>query len=439
MALKDWPMRVFAPLLLGLAVSACGGGIPNPFGERDVILPGERKAVVLSASDVDPGVQESVAVSVPAATANFDWSQPGGPASNAPGHVSFSGGGNRIWKTGIASVGRKGRPPTAGPIVYQGRIYVLDAQARVTALNAGSGGRAWQVSLKPEKEGRHGATGGGVAAESGVVYAATGFGTVAALNAASGQVLWQKDLDAPARSAPTVKDGTIYVVSVDNVVYGVKAADGTELWTYRGIPESAGFLTSASPAVAGGKVVVPFTSGEVMAYDTASGEPVWVDALTRSARYSAVSSLNDVSARPVVADGVVYAVSVSGRMIAVKLSNGERLWTRNVASAYTPAVAGDGVFVVTLDGNMAALDRATGEPRWATTLPKEKREAWAGPVLAGGSLWAVSTQGRLVSVSPQSGAVTGTRAVGDSMTQPPIVAGGRMYVLSKQGNLVALN
>ena len=422
----------------GAILAGCGG-VSNPFGERDIILPGERKAVVLTSADDDNAGSESLAVSVPGPVANANWAEPGGFATNSTGHLAYSGGGNRAWRTSVASVGRKGRPPSAGPIVYEGRIYILDSQARVSALNASSGGRAWQASLKPEKEGRHGATGGGVAAENGVIYAATGFGTVAALNAGSGQVIWQKNLEAPAHSAPTVKDGTLFVVTSDNVVYGIKAADGTEMWTYRGIPETAGFLSSAAPAVANGKVVVPFTSGEVMAYDATSGDALWVDALTRASRTSAVSSLNDISAKPVISDGVVYAVSVSGRMIAVSLSDGERLWTRNVASAYTPVVAGDGIFVVTLDGTMAAYSRSDGSHRWSTPLPKEKREAWAGPVLAGGSLWAVSTRGRLVAVTPQNGTLTVTRDIGDSMSQSPIVAGGRMYVLSNRGNLIALN
>lgn len=431
---RHWRLTVSACLAATLA--GCG---LNPLAERDVILPGERKAVVLTSTDLDGDTSEVRAVSVPAASANSDWAQPGGDASNANGHLSYSGGGTRAWKTGIASVGRRGRPTAMTPIVYQGRIYVLDPQARVTALSASSGSRAWQTALKPDNEGRHGASGGGVAAENGTIYAATGFGTVAALSASSGQVLWQKELDAPARSAPTVSGGNIYVVTADNVVYGISGADGTEIWNYSGIPETGGFLASAAPAVAGGKVIVPFSSGEVMAFGTADGEPVWLDALTRSSRFSGVASLNDISARPVVSNGVVYAVSVSGRIIAVSLSTGERLWTRNVGSAFTPIVAGDAIFVVSLEGEMVALDRSTGDPRWVTSLPKEKRETWAGPVLAGGSLWAGSSKGRMVSISPSNGQITGTRKIGDPIGQSPIVAGGRMYVLANNGNLIALN
>lgn len=430
-------MKFFTPAVLcAFFLASCGS---LPFGERDVILPGERTAVVLNSSDVDPGDGIVRTVTLPAATNNSNWAQPGGSATNSNGNLSFSGSGSRAWRAKIDGVGRKGRPPTAGPIVYQGRVYVLDAKARVTAVGASNGGRAWRTALKPEGEGRHGASGGGVAADNGVIYTATGFGTVAALNAASGNILWQKQIDAPARSAPTTANGNVYVVSTENVVYGIKGSDGTELWSYRGIPESAGYLTSAAPAVSGERVIVPFTSGEIMAYNTQSGEPIWVDALTRSARYTAVSSLNDVSGRPVVDRGIVFAVSVSGRMIAVSETNGERLWTRNVSSAYTPVVAGDAVFVVTLEGETVALDRETGSSLWATDLPTEKRERWAGPVLAGGKIWVGSSKGRLASVNPGDGTVSGITTIGGSIGQSPVIANGRMYILSSDGDLIAVN
>ena len=79
---------------------------------------------------------------------------------------------------------------------------------------------------------------------------------------------------------------------------------GSELWSFRGIPETAGFMTSAAPAVADGRVVVPFTSGEVISFSAESGEPNWVDALTRSGRISGVTGINDVAARPVIDRGV---------------------------------------------------------------------------------------------------------------------------------------
>src|SRR5690606_9563110 len=138
---------------------------------------------------------------------------------------------------------------------------------------------------------------------------------------------------------------------------------------YSGIPETAGLLSTSSPAVNGNRVVVPYSSGEIIAFDAEKGTPVWGDQLTGGSRFSAVSGLRDVAGSPVIDNGTVYAVGVGGRMVAVAESNGERLWASNIASSQTPVVAGNSVFVVTLGGEILALDRSTGNVRWKTPLP----------------------------------------------------------------------
>ena len=189
-------------------------------------------------------------------------------------------------------------------------------------------------------------------------------------------------------------------------------------------------------------MVVPYTSGEVIAFDVATGEPKWSETVTRAVRTSAVSGLSDISASPVISDGVVFATGVSGRTMAVKLSNGERLWEANIGSAYTLAVSGNAVFLIDLDDNLVALDRSTGKAFWSTRLPvvRKKRffSVWAGPTLAGNALWAVSNDGRLSSVEPATGQILSTRKLAGPAFIKPTAAGGRLYVLAGDGSLSAL-
>jgi outer membrane protein assembly factor BamB len=96
-------------------------------------------------------------------------------------------------------------------------------------------------------------------------------------------------------------------------------------------------------------------------------------------------------------------VSHGGKMIATSESNGERLWTRNIASMQMPWVAGDTVYVVDLSGKLWALSRTDGAVKWASDLPPGGR--WSGPVLAGGRLWLVSGDGLLVAADARSGQV----------------------------------
>ncbi|WP_420393966.1 PQQ-binding-like beta-propeller repeat protein [Acuticoccus sp.] len=437
-------MRVPAvALLLALALAGCGAiGEMNPFGAKDERLIGERESVFSSAGTlVEDGAARSATVGP--VRANADWPQPGGNAQNAPGHLAFDGAGARAWRTNLSglntSVTRGTLRIAARPVVSGDRVFVYAPDGTVTALSASGGGSVWRTSLKPEGE-NDAAAGGGLTVEGGRVYVATGYGEVVALEAADGSVVWRRDVGVPLRGAPTAGAGKVFVVSQKNQVHAVNQEDGSEAFTYDGIPEQAGLLASASPAVSGDMVVIPYSSGEVMAFSVAEGEPVWQNFVTRTMRTMAITGLNDVSGSPVIEDGTVYATGLAGRTIAVRLSDGEELWEADVGSAHTPVVSGDAVFLIDIANRMVALDRATGEPLWTTQLPRKgKRDAaYAGPVLAGGSLWAISNDGRMVQLDPSSGKVTVDRSIGASAYTAPVVAGGRMIFVSDAGEITAL-
>jgi outer membrane protein assembly factor BamB len=379
--------------------------------------------------------------SIGGATATAEWSQPGGNAANAPGNVSLGGGeGTATWRTNVVEAASKRNVrPTMPPLVYGGRIFVYDADGVVSALSPG-GGDAWTVSLAPEEE-RSRSPGGGIAASGSAIFAATGFGELVALDAASGGELWRFELSAPARSAPTAANGRVFVVTATNVLHAVNQADGTEAWQFPGIPETAGVLSSASPAVSGSTVVVPYSSGEVIAFNAETGELSWADAVVRSTRTLAVSGLTDVAASPVIYDGVVYATGVSGRTIAVGLNSGERLWEQNIGSASTPAVSGDALFLVDLEENLVAINRSNGDVFWRTALPvvREKRfvSVWAGPTLAGSVLWVVSNDERMIGVEPATGSIVVDRELPSPAYIKPVAAGGQLLVLAADGSLSA--
>jgi outer membrane protein assembly factor BamB len=446
MRLRDTVVFAAVACVVAAGLSGCSGdgGLPslpkslNPFASTEQPIPGKRVAV-LTDDDTLAGNLEtaSVPVQVPPIGAVTEWSQPGGVASNAPGHLSYGGGLKTAW-TGDAGTGSSSDARlTAVPVVHQGRLYTLDAAAVVTAFNASGGGKAWSQSLVPENEDGEEGYGGGLAAEGDRVFAATGFGTVVALSAQGGAKLWEVKLGAPIRSSPTVADGRVFALTIEGKLACLSAADGSELWSYRGPPQQASLLNNTSPAVSGEVVVVPFPSGDVIAVNAASGEPVWADTLGSSRAGSGLASLTN-PARPVIEDGIVYAVGNSGRIIATAAANGERLWSHSIASVQTPWVAGDAIYLVDVNGRLMALARASGEVRWAVKLPGGTH-IWNGPVLAGGKLWLVSAEGLVVGADPATGNVVGQRSLDAKVLVSPIVADGRLYLYDDDARVIALN
>jgi outer membrane protein assembly factor BamB len=430
-----------AVVLLAATLAACSDSMPrlqdlNPFAEKETPLPGKRVAVIQQESITSDAVAAAKPVSLPSAQANDSWSQPGGVASNAPGHLAFSGTLRSVWSANVGTGSSFYGKVTASPIVYDGKVYTLDAAGRVTAVSASSGSEVWRASTTPPNERDQEGFGGGLAADGGRIYVATGFGTVVAFDARSGKKVWEKNLGPPLRASPTAVAERVFAVTKEGQVYCLSGSDGTELWNFAGLPERASILANASPAVDGEIVVVPYPTGDLVALRASNGQPVWQESLARSAAGSSLGAMSD-AARPVLHSGVMYAVGHGGRMIATSQRTGERIWSLSLASIEQPWVAGDSVFVVDTGGQLIAITRTDGKIRWATKLPG--KGPWAGPVLAGNRLWLVSSKGQLAGVDAMSGRVTANHDMGYAAFIAPVVAGGRMYVLTDSARLLAFD
>ncbi|WP_164105932.1 outer membrane protein assembly factor BamB family protein, partial [Serratia marcescens] len=67
-----------------------------------------------------------------------------------------------------------------------------------------------------------------------------------------------------------------------------------------------------------------------------NGRSLWSDVLSRSSMTTSVSSLSDIDAEPVIDQGRVYAVGQGGRMVAMDIATGNRMWEQNIAGISTP-------------------------------------------------------------------------------------------------------
>ena len=430
-------------LLLAAAALVTGC---NPFKKGVVKTPvvGERIAVLSGETDieVDPDTA-AMPFTVPEAIANEEWAQSGGNPSKSMGHVALPAALAHAWTVSIGAGSDKQGRLISAPVVAGGRVFTIDTNGVVRASDARNGGTVWSASFgaSGNKDSNYG---GGVAVDGGRVYAVNGLGHVAALDAATGAAAWTVKPGGPLRGAPTVADGAVYVISQDNQIYSLKAADGASNWSSAAALEIAGVFGSASPAVARGTVIAGFSSGELNAYRYENGRLVWQDALSRTSISTSVASLSDIDASPVVDGNQVFAVGKGGRMVALELTSGQRIWEQNVAGITTPWVAGDWVFVVTDEARVVAMSRTTGKVRWINELPrwdnpkgKKGLIYYSGPILAGGRLVLAGSNGVLININPDNGSFQSQVNVGASVSVPPVVAANTLYILDDKGRLTA--
>lgn len=432
--LRTWSVGALA----GLALSACSLSDPPP-------LPGERIAVLVSDSAVeaDPRIAD-LTVELPAPVRIESWPQQGGLAHHAMQHVSLGDVPQRVWEANAGAGSSSDAPILSGPVVADDLVYAMDAKAVVTAHAIDTGKRVWRTDVEPDDE-DDGSWGGGVAHHDGQVFIASGFAQVIALNAATGEEVWRTRVSGPMRAAPTATGGRVFAVTKDNQMHALDATTGTVLWTHTGIAETAGLIGGASPAVEGDIVIAPYSSGELFALRVENGRQLWSDNLSAIRRSDAVSALADIRGRPVIADGRVFAASHSGRMVAIDLVSGRRVWEAEVGSVVQPWLAGQFLFVLSSTGEVVALTADTGLVRWVTPIglfedpeDRDDRIIWSSPLLAGDRLVVSGNTGELLSLSPYTGEVLGREKLPGGATVPAAAAQDGLFFLTDSAKLVAL-
>lgn len=133
-------------------------------------------------------------------------------------------------------------------------------------------------------------------------------------------------------------------------------------------------------AVADGTVVTMFSDGKsdvVAAFDEATGKEKWRFEMDETYEGHDGSHTGPIST-PLIGDGRVFALSPRGKFFALKLEDGERIWSSDLTADFeakkphygfgTSPILLDGVVAVLLGAENAAVagfDPATGEKRWA--------------------------------------------------------------------------
>jgi outer membrane protein assembly factor BamB len=371
-----------------------------------------------------------------------NWPVPGGTLEQSVENVDAAPAFQIAWRRSIGVAASRHYHITAEPIAEGSRLFVMDGKSDVSAHDVRTGAQIWRTNIAPRSKRNHEAWGGGLAYADGKIYASSGFREVVQLDARTGALGWRTRTDAPVHAAPTVADGRVFVVDVNDELFAFDASNGQQLWTYQALTEPARILASSSPAVANDTVVTSFASGELVALRAANGNELWNASLSRASRTNALSEIRDIAGRPVVYKTDVFAVSHADYFAAVDLRTGSVRWTLPISAITTPWAAGDVVFVVDQGGQVICVSRDSGQVYWIRDLnaglKKKARAYWSTPVLANNRLITLSSKGEAVALNPKTGATIGRLRLGSGDLIGPIAVDGMIYVVDEGGQLIGI-
>lgn len=432
-----------------LALSSCGtvGGLFGSGEKEKPPLEGERISVLelQKTLTADKALDNTQQLALPDTWTNTSWPQAGGYPNHSMQNISFDRAEiSRAWSADIGSGSTDELPLTASPVVAQGMIFTLDTDSNLSAFNTQNGKHIWKTDVEHEDE-DEAVISGGISYAHETLFVTNGYDEILAVGPNSGDILWRSRLPAPSRAAPTVIGGRVFVSTIDSRLVALSAKDGSSLWEYTGVSETAGLLGAASPGANNDIVVPTFSSGEITALRVENGSVAWSDNLSNVKRYGGgLESLSDIKAMPVLDRGVIVAISFGGKLAAIDERTGTRIWQREIAGAQTPWVAGGYVFVLSSENQIIALSITDGSIYWIAELQqfedeedKEDPITWAGPVMIDDHLILAGSNGKMVEIDARTGDITRNIKTKKNVQIAPIVAEGTLYILAEDGTLVA--
>jgi len=325
----------------------------------------------------------------------------------------------------------------------------------------------------------------------GVLYASSTDGALVALDAASGKQVWSKSTatkgwfgwgdkkrkDAFYSGGPAVSGDLLVVGTLNGHVYGVSSKDGSPRWD-ASLPSEV----IDAPTIVGNLVVVRTQDGRLYGLDSGTGERRWVNDQGNVPTLSLRGN-----GRVLAANGVVFYGSDDGKLIALRLDNGDKLWEQKLASGEgrtdidrlndadsTVLLDGDTLFAAAYHGNLTAVDGPSARPLWSrpfstfTSLAlsgnavygvNDESQVWAFDKSGGADMWksdalryrwltAPSVQGNYVVVGDfegyvhwlqtNDGALVGRERLSKkAIRAQPLVVGDIAYIEDVKGHLGA--
>jgi outer membrane protein assembly factor BamB len=329
------------------------------------------------------------------------------------------------------------------PYYADGKLYAIGSDGTIAAFDAGSGHTLWSKHLG-KRHGwilHHGKNSvrfaGGPVVDGNLLVAGTSEGVVEAFDAGSGTERWHAEVSSEVIAPPAIADGIVVVRTNDGRLYGFDANDGSRKWVYdRSTVPALSLRGNGTPRIVEGVVYAGEDNGKVIALRLADGNLLWEQTLSPGEGRSEIERLQDVDGGLVVDNGVVYASAYRGLVAALIAQSGRPLWTHNLSGYTGVSLAPTQVYAVDSDSVVWALDLRTGSSDWKNDTLKYRWLTGAsamGDYIVTGDLdgyvhWLAASDGKLAAR---------VRLSKHAIQAAPVVVGDTVYVEDIDGRIGA--
>ena len=334
----------------------------------------------------------------------------------------------KLWSHGIGN-GQGDGFYKIQPAIAGSSIYIAAADGTVEAFDKQTGKSLWDTELERPLSG-----GVGVYGDALLLGSSDGF--VLKLDANSGEVQWSTRLSGEVMSVPGSDGRMVLAHTLDGKLQGLDFATGEVAWTYDSNVPVLTLRGSCSPLLNGNTAYVGFASGRVLAFDIANGGIIWEARVAIPQGRSEIERVVDIDGTMTLLGNELFVASYQGRIMAIDVTDGRKLWQNNVSSFSGVSQGFGNVYVADEDGTVTAYQRSGQGERWQQTALAYRGLSRPTPV---SSYLAVGDkEGYVHFMSQVDGEIVGRIEADDEGIRADMVSEDNiLYVYGNSGDLIA--
>lgn len=202
----------------------------------------------------------------------------------------------------------------ASPAIGGNTVYLPFSSGEVVAAMTRNGLRVWSVAVSGSRRGEARSNIGDISSDPVVagsrLYAANQAGRLVAISRRDGERIWTATEGSYSPVWPV--DNSVFLVSDAGQLVRLDARNGEVIWAvdlpkYRKEKKHRDAFAHFGPVLAGGRLIVASSDGELRSFDPVSGDLL-----------STISIPSGAASHPAIADGVLYILSQNGQLHAYR-------------------------------------------------------------------------------------------------------------------------
>ena len=337
---------------------------------------------------------------------------------------------NRNWRINVGN-GQGDSYKKLTPVVDGGFVFAASDDGEILAVNNINGDLMWQTEVETSIT-------GGVGAGDGIVMIGTEAAELIVFKQSNGEEVWRASVSSEILSQPKTNGDIVVAQTVDGKLIALNREDGVQRWTYETTLPALTLRGTSSPVLTSeGTVVAGFSNGILVSVAAEDGVYVWEERVAVPDGQYDIERVIDVDGELLVDGSRILAASYQGNLMAFDTASGQIVWGME-ASSYHGMDQGFGNIYYSDDkSHLIALRNNSSDVVWQNE-ELQYRDLTA-PKTISNYVAIADYEGYLHLVSQIDGRIVGrTRIDNDGIRSNLIDDDGKLIVYGNSGSLVSL-